>query len=219
MNLIRTCALAALALASALVLTVFSVPASAAEQQRTVEPFEAVHSYGSFKLVLRQATPAAVRLHGDPALLERVETRVVTRRGLATLEISLRRGERFEGRGEIGIDIDVPSLRALGMSGAGAARATGLDVKDLRVELAGSGMARLEGRSTQLAIAIGGSGDGDATGLAADDVAVEIAGSGDASVQATRTLAVSIAGSGDVSYAGNPVVTSRVAGSGHIARR
>ena len=144
MNLLRTCALAALALASALVLAVFSVPASAAEQQRTVESFEAVHSYGSFKLVLRQATPAAVRLHGDPALLERVETRVVTRRGLATLEIFLRRGERFEGRGEIGIDIDVPSLRTLGMSGAGAALATGLDVKDLRVELAGSGTARLD---------------------------------------------------------------------------
>ena len=219
MNLIRTCGLAALALGSALVLTVFPASANAAEQQRAVEAFDAVHVSGPFKLVLRQAEPAALRLRGDAALLERVETRVVTRRGLATLEIGMRRGERLDGRDEIEVDVDVPRLRALASSGAGDARGTGLDVPELRVELAGSGRIALQGRSSKLAVSIAGRGDVDTSALAADEVAVEIAGSGDAKVDAQRTLAVSIAGSGDVSYAGNPVVSSSTAGSGHVRRR
>ncbi|MEO6408873.1 MAG: DUF2807 domain-containing protein [Burkholderiaceae bacterium] len=125
MNLARTTGRAALALASALVLTVVPVPASAAEQRRTAEAFEAVHLRGPFKLVLRQAAPAVLQLHGDAALLDRVETRVVSGHGLSTLEIGLRRGERLDGRTEIRVDVDIPTLRALRLSGSGEACGTG----------------------------------------------------------------------------------------------
>jgi len=208
-------------------------------EPRAVPPLRAVHLQSAMHLVVRQRAREAVEVRADDNLLALVETRVTERDGLPTLEIALRRGTGYATRERIVVTVDVVTLEALRVSGAGDALAEGLKVSGLKVRLDGSGDVALRGLEAQsLALALAGSGDVQASGragalavsitgsggvaaseLPADRVDVSIAGSGDAQVHARRTLAVSIAGSGDVTYTGEATVSQAVAGSGTVSRR
>ena len=191
----------------------------AAEQARSVGGFEAVAVRDAVTLVLKPAALESVHVSADETLLAQVETRVVTRRGVPTLEVGLQRGARTFGRGTVSVTVGFAWLSALPVSGSGDVRGEGLASAALKVALSVSGSVRLAGRSDRLVVEIAGSGDVDTSALAADQVAVDIAGSGDARVDARKTLAVAIAGSGDVAYRGDAVVTSSIAGSGKVRRR
>ena len=171
----------------------------AAEQARSVGGFEAVAVRDAVTLVLKPAALESVHVSADETLLAQVETRVVTRRGVPTLEVGLQRGARTFGRGTVSVTVGFAWLSALPVSGSGDVRGEGLASAALKVALSVSGSVRLAGRS--------------------DRLVVEIAGSGDARVDARKTLAVAIAGSGDVAYRGDAVVTSSIAGSGKVRRR
>jgi hypothetical protein len=208
-------------------------------ESRAVSGFQAIALNGSIKLVLRQGAREALELRADDNLLPLIETRVVNRAGVSTLEIGPRRGTNLAPRSEVMATVDVLTLAALSVNGSGdvvcdelktpALRVhlagsgklalRGLAADELALKLSGSGEAQIKGRAGKLQVSIAGSGDVDAGGLEADDVTVGIAGSGDVGVNARKTLAVSIAGSGDVAYSGTAVVTSSVAGSGRIRKR
>lgn len=210
-----------------------------ADERRNVVPFHAVVLTGSMTLVLRQATREAVEVRADDNLLPLIETAVVERRGVPTLEIGTRRGASYSTRQPIVVSVDVVDLRALSIAGAGDAVAEGLRVGDLQVRVVGSGDLRLQqlsadsltikvagggdviasGRTGKLSMSIAGSGDVAARELEADEVSVSIAGSGDAHVNARTALRVAIAGSGDVAYSGNPTVKTSILGSGHVKRQ
>ena len=206
---------------------------------RAVSGFQAIALNGSIKLVLRQGAREALELRADDNLLPLIETRVVNRGGVATLEIGPRRSTNLAPRSEVMVTVDVLTLAALSvngsvdvvcdelktpalrvhLAGSGKLMLRGVAAEDLALKLSGSGEAQVKGRTSKLQVAIAGSGDVDAGELEADDVTVGISGSGDVSVNARKTLAVSIAGSGDVTYRGTAVVTSSVAGSGRIRKR
>lgn len=208
-------------------------------EPRPVVPFQAVNLKGSMKLVLRQAAKEAVEVRADDNLLPLVDTAVVERNGLPTLEIATKRGASYSTRHRIVVTVDVVGLKALTLSGSGDAVAEGLKVGELQARIVGSGDLRLQqlnaealavkvsgsgdvlatGRTNRLAISIAGSGDVIARELEADEVSVSIAGSGDARVNARTGLDVSIAGSGDVRYTGDPAVKVSIAGSGDVKKQ
>jgi hypothetical protein len=208
-------------------------------ESRTVAPFQAVELKGSMNLVLRQGAREGVELRGDDNVLPLIETRVAERDGVPTLSIGTRPGAGYSTSNEVVVTVDLKTLSALTLSGAGDARADALKVAALKVVLNGAGDLRVDhleaddltsrisgsgdmhyaGKVVRASFAIAGSGDVAAADLAADDVNVRIAGSGDAAVTANRTLKVNIAGSGDVSYGGSAVVTSSVTGSGGVRKR
>ncbi len=208
-------------------------------ERRSVAPFQAVALTGSMTLVLRQAAREAVEVRADDNLLPLIETTVVERKGVPTLEIGTRRGASYSTRQPIVVSVDVVDLKALSLSGSGDTVAEGLKVGDLQARIAGSGDLRLQqlsagsltvkiagggdvmasGRAGKLSISIAGSGDVAARELEADEVSVSIAGSGDANVNARTTLRVAIAGSGDVAYSGNPTVETSIVGSGDVKKQ
>jgi len=208
-------------------------------ESRALSGFQAIALNGALKLVLRQGAREALELRADNNLLPLIETRVVNRDGVNTLEIGPRRGTNLAPRGEMTVTVDVVTLAALSVNGSGdvvcdelrtpALRVhlagsgklllRGLAADDLALKLSGSGEAQIMGRTGKLQVASAGSGDVEAGELEADNVTVDISGSADVSVNARKTLAVSIAGSGDVAYRGTAVVTSSVAGSGRIRKR
>jgi hypothetical protein len=208
-------------------------------EQRQVASFEAVALRGGVHATLRQGTREAVEVRADDNLLPLIETRVVDRDGLATLEIGPARDANLKTRNDISVNVDLIRLKALAIAGAGEATSDALKTPALKVSVGGSGDARLRqlatddlaitvsgsgdvstsGRAGRLAVTIAGSGDVDTRALESDEVSVSIAGSGDASVNARKTLAISIAGSGDVSYTGDAAVKTAIAGSGTVKRR
>ena len=208
-------------------------------EARTVGRFQAIELHASIKLVLRQGAAEALELRAEDNLLALVETRVVNRSAVPTLEIRTRDGSPYSSRNPITLTVDVVRLSSLSVRGSGNVSGDGLkapalkiavagsgDVKlqklsldEMSLKISGSGSAQLSGRVTRLSLSISGSGDINTRELEADEVSVSIAGSGDASVNAGNTLNVSIAGSGDVEYTGAATVKSSVAGSGSVKKR
>jgi hypothetical protein len=204
-------------------------------ETRSVEGFEAIRLAGHFNVVVRQSR---VELEGDGNLLPYVETRVVDGNKGKVLEIGIKRGINVYANRPLKIEVDMATLRALGISGSGKAEivsfkagtldlsvagsgtvlARQLQADKLSVSVAGSGDVVADGRATELGVSIAGSGDVKTGELVADEVKVSISGSGDASVQANRKLKVSIAGSGDVRYTGTGEVSSSIAGSGSVKK-
>lgn len=208
-------------------------------ETRAVSGFQAIASRGSVKLVLRQGTREGIEISGDENILPLVETRVVDRDGVPTLEIGPKRGSMYTTRSPLSATVDLVTLKALSMSGGGSVSSDALKTATLRLALSGSAKVKLRqlstdelavdvsgsgdlefgGKTGKLAVAISGSGDVNARALEADDVSVSVAGSGDVSVTARKTLGVSIAGSGSVAYAGDPVVKSSIAGHGSVKKQ
>ncbi len=57
-------------------------------EARNVTGFQAIATHGSVKLVLRQGAREGLELHADDNILPLIETRVVDRSGVPTLEIA-----------------------------------------------------------------------------------------------------------------------------------
>ena len=208
-------------------------------ESRVVGSFQAIELHASLNLVLRQGSSEALELRADDNLLALVETRVVSRAGVPTLEITTKDGADYSTRNPIMVTVDVVTLSALSVRGSGKVSGEGLKASALKIVLAGSsdvklhklsldeaslkisgsGNAELSGKAARLSLSISGSGDINTRELEADEVSVSIAGSGDASVNARKALGVSIAGSGSVDYVGDATVKTSVAGSGHVKKR
>jgi hypothetical protein len=210
-----------------------------ASDSRAVTGFQAIALRGSMKLVLRQGTGEGVELHADDNLLPLIETTVVDRGGVPTLELGFKKGADFSTRNPVVATIDLITLKALSISGSGDIVGDALKTPGLAVAITGSGNVRLKqlvadevsakvsgsgdieftGRTGKLGISISGSGDVKTRALEADDVSVSVAGSGDADVTARKTLTVSIAGVGNVNYTGDATVKSSIAGHGSVTKR
>ncbi len=208
-------------------------------EARNVGSFQAIEVHASMNVVLRQGSREAVELRADDNLLALVETRVISRSGVPTLEIRMRDHTSYSSRNPITLTVDLVSLSSLSVRGSGNVSGEGLKLPALKIAVAGSGNVKLQklsvdegslkisgsgnaemsGKAGRLGLSISGSGDINTRELEADEVSVNIAGSGDAKVNARKTLSVSIAGSGDVEYTGDPTLKTSVAGSGHVKKR
>jgi len=114
------------------------------------------------------------------------------------------------------VEVSVPSLAALTLSGSGKISVTGINAPRLTVTLPGSGAIYAGGSVTKLDVTLGGSGLAQLDNLVARDVHAAVAGSGLIRVTATARLNAAVTGSGAIIYSGHPLVTSSVTGSGAV---
>ena len=147
---------------------------------------------------------------------------------------------RFNLKEKVNIDITMPELTGLGVSGSG--RAEILDAvtsaDDLSLNVSGSGKlytAELEvdnldcnisgsgdiiigagGNADRGEITISGSGGYSGEGFEIDHLKVNVSGSGHCLCKVGDSLEASISGSGNVTYTGDPKIDARVSGSGHV---
>ena len=207
-------------------------------ETRNVTGFQGIATAGSIRLVLRQGTREGVELRADDNILPLIETRVVDRSGVPTLEVHTKSGASYSSRNPVVATIDLITLRALTVVGSGdvvgealktpnlrlvAAGSASIKLRQLAVDelsakVAGSGDLELAGRAGVFALVVAGSGDANTRGLEADEASVAVAGSGDASVNARKTLSISVAGSGSVAYTGSANVKTAIAGSGSVKK-
>ena len=100
------------------------------------------------------------------------------------------------------VEIGMPSLRALTLSGSGGISAGSVQAQRLSVALSGSGLVRASGTVTRLDVTLDGSGNAQLEQLAARDVHAVLSGSGRIAVHATNTLHASVPGSDTIAYSG-----------------
>jgi hypothetical protein len=168
---------------------------------------------GSATVTIHAGAAQSVVVHADDNLLGQVTTQV--RAG--TLVVGTKGS--FTTSSPMTVEIGVPSLQALAISGSGALTASNIQGPRVSVRLSGSGAVRASGTVTRLDVRVGGSGDAQLGQLVARDVHAAVSGSARIVTHAANTLQASATGSGTIVYSGNPAhVTTSITGSAAITR-
>lgn len=184
----------------------------AATQTRDVPSFDSVELAGSNNVAIRVGGTQSVVVRADDNLLGRVTTKVRSGR----LVIANTRGS-FSTKTPMSVEVTVPKLEALTLSGSGNIVVDGVAAESFRATLPGSGTLTGSGSATRLDVIVGGSGTVRFADLVAKHARAVVSGSGSIFVTATESLDASVSGSGAILYAGNPQsVTKSVTGSGAI---
>ncbi len=176
----------------------------------------------------------SVVLEGDKEDLKEVVTEVSDGKLVIKQE-----SWRFHFNNKVLVNITMPVLNGLGVSGSGKAQVmddikdadkmnlsvsgsgkivtAGLTADELDCGISGSGNVTVgSGSADRGTISISGSGNYSAPEFEIDNLEVHVSGSGNCLCKAGDSLKASISGSGDVSYKGNPKVDAHVSGSGHV---
>lgn len=184
----------------------------ASTQSRVLAAFSSLDLAGSDNVSVVVGGRQSVVVHADSNLMRYVTTRVVA----GTLVIGTTGS--FTTRSPMSVEVSVPSLAAVRLSGSGQISVTGIDAPRLTVTLPGSGALYAGGTVTRLDVTLSGSGLAQLDSLVARDVHAVVAGSGLIRVTATASLNAAVPGSGAIIYSGNPQVISSVTGSGAVTR-
>lgn len=214
-------------------------PSELVTQSRTVRGFREIDLGAPAHLVLKQGARESMSVRTDRRLLPYLRTQV--RGGRLEIELDHREWRRTVHEDclhDTVIEITVPALAGLSVSGAGSAEIpswTGqrfslalsgagsavirrASLADLDVGISGAGTLTAAGQASRQKIDISGAGNFSGERLAAQSAAVSISGTGNAQVNATKTLDVSISGVGNVAYVGNPRIRQSISGMGSLAQ-
>lgn len=183
-------------------------------ETREIEDFDKIESKGSFDVVITAGEELGLEITFDDNLIDLIQTDV---RG-NTLRLGA--DENYNSRRSCRIDITVPSIERVKLSGSGDIFVMNLENEYFEFYLSGSGDLRAEGRTDELVVHVSGSGNIDTRDLKAKYVETSVSGSGDVKVYAAESFTGRISGSGDIDVYGNPPqISKRVSGSGDISRR
>ena len=183
-----------------------------ATQARDVAAFNSVELVGSNNVVIRVGEKHSVVVKADRNLLNPVTTEVQS----GKLVIGNTPGS-FTTKSPMTVEVTVPRLNALTLSGSGNIVVDGIEAENLKVALPGAGTLTASGTATRLDVTVSGSGTVQFTRLVANDVRAAVSGSGSIFTTATNSLDASVSGSGAILYVGNPQdVTKSVTGTGAI---
>jgi hypothetical protein len=184
---------------------------TAATQTRDVPPFTSVDLAGANNVVVHVGGKQSVVVHADDNLAGRVTT-AVRDGGLVIGGTG-----SFTTRSPMSVEVTVPSLNSVTLSGSGVVTVDGLHATHFTVDVPGSGVLHVSGTAGRLKATLGGSGDVQLQNLVARDVAALVAGSGRLQVHATRSLDATVSGVGEIAYSGNPSKVARnITGTGSI---
>jgi hypothetical protein len=185
---------------------------TSATQVRHVERFSGVELAGSNNVMIHVGAAQSVVVRADDNLLDRVTTEVQG----STLVIGNTPGS-FETKSPMSVEVAVPALTTLTLSGNGNIVLDGLGADHLKVTLPGNGTLTGSGTARRLDVSVGGSGSVFFTRLVANDVHAVVTGSGSIFVTASAALSAAVSGTGSILYGGNPQrVTRSVTGTGSI---
>jgi hypothetical protein len=186
-----------------------------ATQSRGAAGFNEIRLSGSGDVTVDLTGTESLTVEAEDNLLPLLDTTVEN----GVLHLGVKKGASIQTTRPIRYRVTAQTLTAIGVSGSGSFRITGLDADRFSADISGSGSADLAGRADDVNLSISGSGDYDAAALRAKTVRINISGSGNANVNASNRLEANVSGSGSVRYARGAAVQTRISGSGTVAPR
>jgi hypothetical protein len=165
---------------------------------RELPPFSAVELAGVNQVTIGVGGEQYVVVRGDDNVVGLITT--VVRDGVLVID----QADSVEAVTPLSVELTVPSLDEVRLSGSGAIAVDGHGLDALSVELPGAGVIRAGGTVSRLDVDLAGAGQADLRELVAKDATVAVSGTGAVLVHATSTLEVSVSGTGSVSYWGDP---------------
>jgi hypothetical protein len=184
-----------------------------ASETRQVDSFDRVALSGQGDVEVSVGRAQSVTVRTDDNLLDDVRTEVDD----GELKISQPGNLQIDPKVGITIEITVPDLRAVDLSGSGNVSAHGVHGDLFRAEVGGAGNVEATGLVQRVEAELSGSGWIRFAELKAPRATAEIPGSGNIEVYAGESLTASVSGAGQILYSGNPSqVEKDVSGAGDI---
>jgi hypothetical protein len=188
-------------------------------QVRTLPNFSSVSLDGIGTIHLHQG-PQKVSVTMDERMLDLFVTEV--KRGVLHMGFSHRNVFKnlwFLCKSDKGlIDITLPEIKAIKLTGKGLVVSDSLSVESLEVDLTGASRATLQGTVSKLYITSTGAVRFDARNLATQWCSVKMNGAGTVEIEVTEKLNVTVTGAGKVLYWGDPKVNMKVTGAGSVRK-
>jgi hypothetical protein len=206
-------------IAAALLATAAATPALADQRAFPVGGFDSLASSGPWTVRVHTGAAPSVHATGDKDVLDRLQIEVVG----GELRIGSKPGSWFGGwhwnsSSHTRIDVTVPMLHSLTVSGPGdltvdvvhaptvAVRLSGpgditvgtLDTKAIDIDLSGPGDIKLSGRAGNARVRLSGPGDIHGKALTVGDVDVHLSGPGTVTLDAYGHATGTLSGPGDI---------------------
>lgn len=205
---------------------------------RNVSTFDQLKIAGPFDVTLSPDRVGSIQIDADQEMLDKIITEV--KNGALIIRMKKRSYFSTNPWKTIAIDVPMPNLRAIHLSGSGKVHNTtafstdNLEVKlagsgsitlltnatNVNSQLSGSGTVKMKGTTTQINVKLAGSGHAKLQELKAKNGQAELSGSGSIRLQCSENLTAKIAGSGTIRYYGEPAgkLHSKVTGSGSVRK-
>jgi hypothetical protein len=183
-------------------------------EAREVGEFHSVNIRGAANASIKVGAATSLRVTADQESLQALHTTV--RNGMLLVE--QKRGW-FWNHGRVELQMTVPALQEVVISGAGDIVIDGARGSHLELSLQGAGNLTANGDVDLLTVTINGAGDAALAGLRARSAKVVVNGTGDVTVHATEALDALVNGVGSVRYIGTPAsLATKVNGVGAITQ-
>lgn len=183
-------------------------------EARSVGDFHSVNVRGAADASIRVGEAAGLSVTANDAILEDLRTEV--RHGMLIVE---QKGGWIWSRKHLKLDITVPELREVVVSGAGDITVDGARGQSLELSLQGAGNLVAGGEIQSLTVHINGAGNASLGGLRAREARVVVNGTGDVTVNASEALDATVNGVGSVRYVGTPPrLETQINGVGGVER-
>jgi Putative auto-transporter adhesin, head GIN domain len=203
-------------------------------ETRNVHDFDRVELDGVGSLTITRGAAEALTIQAEDNLLPKIGS--VVKDG--TLTLAPVPGAHIEPTKPIRYELTVKQLRAIDISGAGDAVASGLGADQLdlsvsgagrlattnitssalTVHMSGSGIVTVSGQASRQTVSISGVGRYVAPDLASQQAVIDISGAGSSAVKVSDHLKVTVSGAGKVTYTGTPSLEQDISGAGSVSK-
>lgn len=186
------------------------------------------------EITVREGAPG-VTIKGYENILKHIKT--IVDGNTLTIEYDLDDTWTIHG-GDMSVEINVPSLTGLSLSGAPDANlhghitgsefklhisgASDIDIDSLNTDnftadVSGAADIKINGGKVNRATyTLSGAGDIKAFRLESQETSASISGAGDGQITALQKLTASISGAGEIKYKGHPTITKNISGVGEL---
>lgn len=172
------------------------------KQTHALNDFSAIDVRGVYRLNIVAGEDYKVFTSGQPKEVEHM--RVYVKNGVLVLDQD--KDDKRKGKSDDGVwvDIALPNLSALTISGVGTGDVTGVKADNFDMDVSGVGELEISGTCGRLETSMRGVGEIDARGLECEHAVVSLKGVGEVSLFASESVDVTAKGIGAVNVYGKP---------------
>ncbi len=168
-------------------------------ESKELPPFTAVNCSGISTIVLSIGESQSVSATFDDNLLEHLDLSVTNG------ELKITTNVNFSSQVGPKIEIVVPKINKLSLSGAGSIQASGIEEEgELEISVSGAGKLTADGIVKNLKVTAAGVAKIELEKLLAESVELDMSGAGSATLYAADSINTKISGVGNVTVHGNP---------------
>jgi hypothetical protein len=182
-------------------------------EQRSVAPFTELSVRGAIEARVRIGQPQSVAITGDDNVVPIIKTDVSGDR------LSIGPEKSYESSVPLRVEIVVPELNWIGISGASTVTVTGIDTEELTLRASGASTIQVSGTAGNVEAEASGASRMRLEGLSAEQAEVDATGASTIEVTVSERLSGSASGASTITYSGNADVSVSTSGASTVRRR